>query len=593
MKIKNLLKLLLITVLLFTVVLCASCGKDGEAEPETTEDDSSAIDTEGKYSIFANGEYCVKVVIPANATEAEKSMYNDLRNKLRQITDVDFEAVTDFKAYNDDGVARKEPAILIGNTNYDESKEVYDTLGYAQSKLEIIGNKMVLAFSSQEDANRLYIKLVAALRDSTKEYVGVDGTLEIFEISNEFLASLPQYTASTHELVELERSTYMIYAKKATAEQVEGYSQKLVENGFSPVGEVRRVGDNSFKTLANDEKYVYIYHRANDNSLRIVLGPKRMLASADCGAGLEEKYEPSLTMIEQPDGTTVGQGYIFLLPDGRLLVQDGGCNSKDNTDYIYEAMKAVAPDPDNIVVAAWFVSHPHEDHQFGYEEFLSNHSKEDITLERLVFNYGPSSLYTYKRNDGVQEGSAQFVERIYTLTAEKFPKAQIVKAHTGQVMSFGSVDIEILFTVEDLMPTAEFDFVNSTSMVIRIFCEDQSILLLADTTHKSGRIIEDMYGDHLKSTMVQLAHHGMAPSNATLYDKIQAEVLIWPSTYVYATENYKTYQSTIDKALLYAKDVYMADFEDGYLLTLKLPYTAANNKDAFLALISPPQDENS
>jgi beta-lactamase superfamily II metal-dependent hydrolase len=246
-------------------------------------------------------------------------------------------------------------------------------------------------------------------------------------------------------------------------------------------------------------------------------------------------------------------------------------------------MRAVAPDPEKIVIAAWFVSHPHEDHQFGYEEFLSNHSAEDVTLERLVFNYGPSKLYNYKRHDGQQEKCADFVERIYTLTAAKFPETQIVKAHTGQVMSFGSVDVEILFTVEDLMPTDEFDYVNSTSMVIRIFCEEQSILLLADTTHKSGKIIEDTYGDHLRSTMVQLAHHGLAPSYASLYEKIQAKVLIWPSIYSYASENYQLYNDPISKALSYASDVYLADFEDGYTLTLKLPYTAINNKEAVIS----------
>ena len=594
MRMKNLLRSLLILLVLAVVICLAACSQKEEPLSEETEGEPvSVIDTEGKFSIFANGEYCVKIVIPANATEAEKSIYNDLRMKLHQITDVDLEAVTDFKAYNDDGVARKEPAILIGNTNYDESKEVYGSLGYAQSKLKIIGNKMVLAFSSQDDADRLYVKLAAALRNSTKEYVGIDQSLEIFEISNEFLSSLPQYTVSTHELIELEHNTYMVYVKKASTAQVDGYTQDLVESGFSPVGEPRQVGNNLFKTLTKDDKYVYIYHRANDTSLRVILGPKRTLAEEDCSSELEEKYESTFTMIEQPDNEAVGQGYIFLLPDGRLIVHDGGCQSKENTDYIYEAMKTVAPDPDNIVIAAWFVSHPHEDHQFGYEEFLSNHNEEDITLEKVVFNYAASKLYTYKRNDGTFERSAEFVERIYVMTSEKFPNAQIVRAHTGQVMSFGSVDIEVLFTVEDLLPTAEFDFVNSTSMVIRIFCEDQSILLLADTTHKSGAIIEAMYGDHLRSTMVQLAHHGMAPSNVTLYEKIQAQVLIWPSIYSYAKENYAIYNAPIAAALSYANDVYLADFEDGYTLTIKLPYTVVNNKDAFLALIDPPQDENS
>ena len=586
MNIKKIPGILFVIFLMLAMLCFASCSKqEPESEPEQTAEEASAINTEGKFSIFANGEYCVKFVIPASATELENDIYDDIRMKIEQITGVKIEPVTDFKAYNDDGVARKEPAILIGKTNYEESAEVYASLKYSESKFKTIGNKLVFAFSSELDARQLYVAFTSYLRDATGEYVGIDSTVAISKISNEFLASLPQYE-SKHDLVELEHSTYMIYVKNATAQNLDDYSEKLINSGFLAVGEDRKVGKNIYKTLVNEDKYVYMYLRQNDSSLRVIFGPERMLADEDCASKLEEKYDPTFTMIEQPDNNSVGQGYIFLLPDGRLLVQDGGCESAENTDYIYEAMKAVAPDPDNIVIAAWFISHPHEDHQFGYEEFLSNHSAADITLERLVFNYGPSKMYSYKRHDGVQEGSAPFVERIYTMTAQKFPEAQIVKAHTGQVMSFGSVDVEVLFTVEDLMPTDEFDFVNSTSMVIRIFSGDQSILLLADTTHKSGRIIEDMYGEYLKSTMVQLAHHGMAPSNDTLYEKIQAEVLIWPSVYGYAKVNYVTYNSPISVALSYATDVYIADFEDGYTLTVKLPYTAINNKESVIELLT-------
>ena len=100
-------------------------------------------------------------------------------------------------------------------------------------------------------------------------------------------------------------------------------------------------------------------------------------------------------------------------------------------------------------------------------------------------------------------------------------------------------------------------------------------MLLADTTHVSGKIMEDMFGTYLKSDMVQLAHHGMAPSNASLYKFIQADVLLWPSTYNHAETRFGQYASVINVALEYAEDVYVSDVA---LTTLKLPYVIKNNK---------------
>jgi hypothetical protein len=75
--------------------------------------------------------------------------------------------------------------------------------------------------------------------------------------------------------------------------------------------------------------------------------------------------------------------------------------------------------------------------------------------------------------------------------------------------------------------------------------------------------------------MVQLAHHGMAPSNASLYKFIQADVLLWPNNYGDAGVRYGQYASVINVALGYAEDLYVSGSS---LTTLKLPYVIKNNK---------------
>jgi hypothetical protein len=190
-------------------------------------------------------------------------------------------------------------------------------------------------------------------------------------------------------------------------------------------------------------------------------------------------------------------------------------------------------------------------------------------------------MYTYKRKDGQSEDCMPLAERLPQNVATYAPDAQLIKAHNGQIMRFGSATVEILFSVEDFLPTECFDYVNGTSLVIRIECAGQSILLLADTTHTSGRIIENVYGDYLKSDMVQLAHHGMWASYLSLYQCAKADVVLWPNT----KEGIKNGNSpwyndkVVLGALEMAEDLYVSDVDN---TTLTIPHTLTHNKDRVL-----------
>ena len=110
--------------------------------------------------------------------------------------------------------------------------------------------------------------------------------------------------------------------------------------------------------------------------------------------------------------------------------------------------------------------------------------------------------------------------------------------------------------------------------------KDQTILALADATHTVSTKLQDTYGSLLKSDIVQLAHHGTHPGHASLYTKINASVLLWPSNTANAKAQYSN--SAVKEALAKAKDVYLAKNVD---VTFNLPYTIQNNKQAFLRSI--------
>ena len=579
--------ILLIIALALTL---AACNSDGGEQGTETDDTASgeatggnlpsAADKEGKLVIFENGAYTVRIICPDNPSDDEKYIYSKVRDKLKDMTGVRPEYTTDFKAAGDSSATREGPAILIGNTNYEESKQVYDELHYGQGALKVIGNKLVMAFGSVADADIMYVQLITALRNSTAEFVSVKNDLDILKVSDKILSALPKYNAAPTQIIDCDRDTYMLYVDKANQSDFEEYRDRILAEGYEQK-EANEIENNFYETFIKEGKYVYLAYRAYDTSLRIVTGPASTLGESDCTEDRADVCTPTLTTLGQPGNIDCGQVYIIRMADGRFIIQDGGFRAKNKPDYIYNALVELAHDPEDIVIAAWFISHPHSDHQYGFEEFLKNHgSDEEITLQRVIINYAAAEMYTYTRADGAKENNGKLVDNMYLLLTQYTPKTKLIKAHTGQTFDFGGAQVEILYTVEDYLPVEKFDYVNSTSLVIRVNIEEKSILFLADTTHLSGRIIESSFGSYLKSDMVQLAHHGMAPSNKSLYKLVQADVLLWPSTYRHATERYGAYKGVIDVALSYAEDVYISDAD---IRTVELPYVIQNNKDEEMA----------
>jgi glyoxylase-like metal-dependent hydrolase (beta-lactamase superfamily II) len=175
------------------------------------------------------------------------------------------------------------------------------------------------------------------------------------------------------------------------------------------------------------------------------------------------------------------------------------------------------------------------------------------------------------------EENNKSMTEIRQMIAMKLAKdTRIIKVHTGQVLSFGGVDFEILYTPEDFYP-ANFDYLNLTSLIVRANIGGTTVLSLADATHTLGTVLINSYGDYLKSDMVQLAHHGMWASVDRLYDIVDADVLIWPSNSTAAKEWIN--DGAVRAALKPAIDVYLPGSKT---ITINFPYVFQNNKDKFI-----------
>lgn len=585
--------LILILILACFIFAFASCNEDEEqAEPTDTGVDTGTGDategaedgteaptskpepTEGKYPIYLGGEYVCKAVYPEKATEVEKDIYKKVRERFKNFTGELPSINTDFLAYNDTGESRSEPAILVGKTNYEESKQVYETLSYGESKIEIVGNKLVIAFSSDMGADQIYLKFLGLMREASAERIEVDGDLDISVVYNEMLSSVPLYPFSNSEVITGELDSFLICAEEATLEQFDEYC-KLVEDAGYTHKERKVIGDNVFVTLMNDTSYIYTYFTKHDSYVRIAGGPLSIYAEADNSSGLEENYTPYIASIPQPGN---GQGYIFRLPDGRFIIHDGGYSGGDR---VYNTLREL--EEGDITIAAWFISHPHADHYPALRDFVQDHGKdEDITLEKVLFNYADSDVYDLSDSAG-KENLSQAVKNTYSVLKSYVPDTEIIKVHTGQTLNFGSVSIEVIYTVEDILPRV-LPNINDSSLVIRVTVDGQSLMMLADTCYDSAPIMCNMWGDYLKSDILQMAHHGVWPAQPDIYHLIQGETVLFPATHANMKNDLfdTRWGATTQAALKYASDIYISGDSVQVII---LPHAIENNKEATMEYV--------
>lgn len=574
-------RLITILALLLTLVLAiVSCNENQSSnEPNTPTErpTSEATDTQppspevfvgNDMLLFENGAYTCNIICGDKATAEEKEIYNMIRDKLKSITGVMPSYKTDFVSYNDTLDSRQAPAILIGETNYEESREVYDELHYGSGSIKLVNNKLVIAFSSLEDGKKMCTKFSAMANASTDEKLSADlSALPITEISNAALAELPVFPKKISRTEDCGDDTYFVRISDISAEDFETYKQMIADDGYV-LNDTREAPGHLFATFIKDDIYVYIYYRASSQSLRALVGPVEHLPDPAPETKPEAITTPSLTLLGQ-SYSDIGLGMLYRLPDGKFVVFDGGADY--SKDFVYKALKDQAVTED-ITIAAWFLSHSHGDHYDAFIEFVENHGDE-IAIETMVFNF--TSFEKYQGIKGEETNTSMLMIRDFI--EENLPEAKIIKPHTGQVLEFGGIPFEIMYTFEDFYVT-EFDFLNDTSLVVRAFVEGKSILMLADATYTVGILMIEAYRDYLKSDIVQLAHHGIWASVDRLYGYIDADVLIWPSNSANAKEWIT--DGAVRAAIAPATDIYLPGPKS---ITIDFPYEFKYNKAEFIA----------
>lgn len=212
--------------------------------------------------------------------------------------------------------------------------------------------------------------------------------------------------------------------------------------------------------------------------------------------------------------------FVIRCSDGRIIVIDGGmyCEGERLYSFLTELCGTDCPEVDS-----WFFTHAHPDHTFCAKRAAELYG-DKLKVKRFLYSF-PSDSYM-----AVREGACIGQVIAFKEAIKVFSDAETVTPRSGDRFSYGDLEIEILLTCDDLPDHSQMPLlgINDSSMIMRIYCGGQSILILGDAMESEDKVLMERYGNKLKSDVCQVAHHGSRASTSAFYDLIDPEILIWP-----------------------------------------------------------------
>ena len=225
--------------------------------------------------------------------------------------------------------------------------------------------------------------------------------------------------------------------------------------------------------------------------------------------------------------------YVICLSDGSFIVYDTGLSYSEKgnvADEIVKVLRKQAADPNNIVISAFILTHPHSDHTTGFVQFANGYAgNTGIKVKQVVFNFP----------DGNQMKSATTYDawaKAQSALKKLGSKVELVKPRSGNVLHYAGVKFNVLYTQEDYLSLADgfydvdsdgkiSDAMNAGSLVTQMVTNDGTKVLFGGDHYADqckGQL-KYRYGTFLESYVVTLFHHGQgggAEDNSIMGEKV-------------------------------------------------------------------------
>ncbi len=506
-----------------------------QSDSEISDSETSQPEAQSsKITLFKDGKYAINVIYSDLATNDERTGYNHIRSMLKSKTGKSVANMTDFVVAG--SKLDNSPAILIGNTEYEESKTVYSALKQYTAVAKIVNNKYVIAFQDSDSLNKLLVILKEKIANAPLEEIVIDSTWEINIPSSSVPSTieLPKFDGKALTgAIDIGQGSKLYIISNTTAEKYLAYTTLLTNSGFE-FYTMNSIADNEFCTFTSATQIVNVMFYKNLNEVRITVDDRQKLDLP--GLKEENVYNavsaPSFTMMGISDaGYPGGMSFIYKLSDGTFFIIDGGmcanrtgsnqCGGDPSVNRLFKTLQALADDPDNIVISGWLVTHVHNDHAGAFidmaekPEYLAK-----VSIKKLIYSQPADS----DMKDGNQPNRLTWM----TDAISKLRDLKVVKAHTGQEFYFADLKLTILGNHELVKPKSITSHNNSSTVSVVEF-GGKKMLFLADSEGDLNAKLDTIYGSWLDSDVLQVAHHGYNNTNAgIIYKYVTPSIVLWP-----------------------------------------------------------------
>ena len=341
---------------------------------------------------------------------------------------------------------------------------------------------------------------------------------------------------------EVGQDNVLLLIEDTCEAEYRAYCEKLLSMGYRLHTENSLAG-NLFETYVSDDLLIHVIYLRGAEKTRIISAPMATtcLVPTEPATDIQNARRCEITQMiinyYAPDNSVIrekgqdgnfGACYIVTLDDGSLLLFDGGgCFSLEDEERLWGLLceKGMRDADGKIVISAWIITHEHQDHYWCMYKTLLNHG-EEIRIKKLYVTVSALSLVKGRFSGMDGFAATHRIEEVY----EKTERFDVVRMHTGQRFNIRNVQIEVLYTLEDIFPEHVGDYCefNDTTTVLRMSVDGGSLMNLGDAYKIASRVLCDTYGDALKSDICTVAHHGWGGATIELYDYIAPEMFLFP-----------------------------------------------------------------
>lgn len=408
------------------------------------------------------------------------------------------------------------------------TQEITSTITITGTVLQTSGADRLMGYGTQESGHTLNFAGTWTLRTNDVPVLTCFADLATNTISNLSAATLAKeigldYWNASAAITDAKASgggNYLVTYTTTDSLTYAGYIEKLVnelgfqcyaDNSASDMDTDGIVSSTYYKeaTATTGEWVLNITYTAADSTIYISINTDLDSRDDNLVSATQSGSAPiSLSMMELTNSSRYGNGFVFQLPDGHFIVNDGGMAVDATTliDYLKELAGKTNDVQNPVYIDAWILTHYHSDHAGALHSLYSTPELREGIYLKAVYASEPSTyaLTSWDESHIGTVGNALRGAMTLTKSDTDSSKPDVYQMHMGQRYYFNGITMDVIDTQEQHHTSTWGDYkdpdkFNATSTNCLYTFADatgvtKKVLIGGDATNVNMRYIMDVYG---------------------------------------------------------------------------------------------------